>query len=72
MKFLHYAEVWVICPDLALFRGLHHFWLHEEHGIFSRMCDVKGRKVTEMNVGALGLRTTRTAKILGNLTPVLS
>jgi len=37
-------------PTLALFPGPHRFWLHKEHGgpgIFSHVCDIKGRKVVD-------------------------
>ena len=47
--------------ELALFPGLHHLQLHNEHrgpGIFHPVSDVKGRK-TYLNIGTLGLRTSK-------------
>ena len=64
-------------PRVSSFPGLCHFQLHKEWrgpGIFSHVCDVQGRKVVErtFNMGALGLRTVRRAKIPGNLPHIIT
>ena len=51
------------------------FQLHEECGGPGTLSDVKGRKMVQrfkMNVGVLGLRTARTAKVPGNIPHVPS
>jgi len=69
----HLASMGSFSCVIASFPGLCCFWLHKERGgpgIFSHVCDVKGRKVVErtsLSMGALRFRTTRRANVPGNL-----
>jgi len=62
----HLASMGSFSCLIASFPGPCRSWLHKEQ-IFSHVHDIKGGKAVERTVGALRLRTTRIAKVSGDI-----